>query len=146
MIHLLSYLCTRGKPMKPKTLQEALKHFSDPNNCMNWLVAKRWPGGVVRCPNCGRTDATFLPDLGKWQCKSAHGSRQFSARVGTIFEDSPLPLDKWLVALWMICNCKNGISGWEIHRTIGVTQKTAWFMLHRIRKAMQGRICGQVGR
>ena len=119
--------------MKPKTLQEAIKYFSNPDNCMKWLVAKRWPDGVVRCPHCERTDATFLPDLRKWQCKSAHKSRQFSAKVGTIFEDSPIPLEKWLVALWMVCNCKNGISSYEIHRTVGVTQKSAWFMLHRIR-------------
>jgi transposase-like protein len=130
---------------KPKTLQEAVKYFGDSSNCMNWLVAKRWPDGIVRCPTCDRTDATFLPDLGKWQCKSAHASRQFSAKVGTIFEDSPLPLEKWLVALWMICNCKNGVSSWEIHRTIGVTQKTAWFMLHRIRKAMQDESAGKLG-
>lgn len=119
--------------MKPKTLQEAINHFSDSANCMRWLVAKRWPDGVVKCPTCGRTDATFLPDLGKWQCKSAHKSRQFSAKVGTIFEDSHIPLEKWLVALWMVCNCKNGVSSYEIHRTVGVTQKSAWFMLHRIR-------------
>jgi len=123
--------------MKPKTLQEAIKHFSDPANCMKWLVAKRWPDGVVQCPTCQRTDATFLPDLGKWQCKSAHKSRQFSAKVGTIFESSHIPLDKWLVALWMVCNCKNGVSSYEIHRTVGVTQKTGWFMLHRIRLGMQ---------
>jgi transposase-like protein len=130
---------------KPKTLQEAVKYFSDPDNCLKWLVAKRWPDGVVRCPHCGRNDATFLPNLRKWQCKSAHGSRQFSAKVGTIFEDSPLPLEKWLVALWMVCNCKNGVSSWEIHRTIGVTQKTAWFMLHRIRKGLQDESAGKLG-
>jgi transposase-like protein len=104
---------------------------------MNWLKAKRWPDGVPVCPTCGRGDATYLPESQKWQCKSAHKSRQFSARVGTIFEDSPIPLEKWLVALWMVCNCKNGISSYEIHRTVGVTQKSAWFMLHRIRLAMQ---------
>ena len=130
---------------KPKTLQEAVKYFSDPDNCLKWLVAKRWPDGIVCCPNCGRTDATYLPKDQKWQCKSAHKSRQFSARVGTVFEDSPIPLEKWLVALWMVCNCKNGISSWEIHRTIGVTQKTAWFMLHRIRKAMQDESAGKLG-
>ena len=104
---------------------------------MDWLKAKRWPDGVPVCPTCGRGDATYLPDSQKWQCKSAHKSRQFSARVGTIFEDSPISLEKWLVALWMVCNCKNGISSYEIQRTVGVTQKTAWFMLHRIRLAMQ---------
>jgi hypothetical protein len=130
---------------KPKTLQEAIKYFSDSNNCMKWLVAKRWPDGVVTCPTCGRTDATFLPDLGKWQCKSAHKSRQFSAKVGTIFEDSHIPLEKWLVALWMICNCKNGISSYEIHRTVGVTQKSAWFMLHRLRLGFSNTHSSKVG-
>jgi transposase-like protein len=123
--------------MKPKTLQDAVKYFAEPENCMKWLVAKRWPDGVPMCPQCGRGDATYLPASQKWQCKSAHKSRQFSARVGTIFEDSPIALEKWLLALWMVCNCKNGISSYEIHRTVGVTQKTAWFMLHRIRLAMQ---------
>ena len=104
---------------------------------MKWLVAKRWPDGVPMCPQCGRGDATYLPASQKWQCKSAHKSRQFSARVGTIFEDSPIALEKWLLALWMVCNCKNGISSYEISRTVGVTQKSAWFMLHRLRLAMQ---------
>ena len=90
---------------KPKTLQEAIKHFSNPENCVRWLVAKRWPDGVVTCPACDRTDATLISSEGKFQCKSAHKSRQFSAKVGTIFEDSHIPLEKWLVALWMICNC-----------------------------------------
>ena len=131
--------------MKPKTLQEAVKYFAEPENCMKWLVAKRWPDGVPMCPTCGRGDATYLPAIQKWQCKSAHKSRQFSARVGTIFEDSPIPLEKWLVALWMVCNCKNGISSHEIHRTIGVTQKSAWFMLHRIRLAMQSGSVMKIG-
>src|ERR1017187_9811063 len=135
--------------MKPQALQDAVKYFADSDNCMDWLKVKRWPDGVPVCPACGRGDATYLPASQKWQCKSAHKSRQFSARVGTIFEDSPLPLEKWLVALWMICNCKNGISSWEIHRTIGVTQKSAWFMLHRIRKGLQdesfgGKLGGEV--
>ena len=131
--------------MKPKTLQEAVKYFAEPENCMKWLVAKRWPDGVPMCPTCGRGDATYLPAIQKWQCKSAHKSRQFSARVGTIFEDSPIPLEKWLVALWMVCNCKNGISSHEIHRTIGVTQKSAWFMLHRIRLAIQSGSIMKIG-
>jgi transposase-like protein len=112
---------------------------------MNWLKAKRWPDGVLVCPTCGRGDATYLPNIQKWQCKSAHKSRQFSARVGTIFEDSPISLEKWLLAMWMTCNCKNGISSHEIHRTVGVTQKSAWFMLHRIRLAMQSGPLMKVG-
>lgn len=120
----------------PKTLQQAIIYFSDPKNCLDYLVARRWPDGVI-CPTCGRTDVTFLEKQQKWQCKSAHQRRQFSVKVGTIFEDSPLGLDKWLAAVWMITNCKNGISSYEISRALGVTQKTAWFMDHRIRLAMQ---------
>ncbi len=121
---------------EPKTLQQAIIYFSDPKNCLNYLAARRWPDGVT-CPTCGREDVSFLEKQNKWQCKSAHKRRQFSAKVGTIFEDSPLGLDKWLAAVWMIVNCKNGISSYEISRALGVTQKTAWFMDHRIRLAMQ---------
>jgi transposase-like protein len=120
----------------PRTLQEAIIYFSDADNCLRCMVAHRWPNGVV-CPVCGRADVTFLKTQRKWQCKSAHAKRQFSAKVGTIFEDSPLGLDKWLPAVWIITSAKNGVSSCEIARTLGVTQKTAWFMLHRIRKAMQ---------
>src|SRR2546423_633144 len=120
----------------PKTLQKAIVFFSDPNNCLEYMVARRWPNGVI-CPTCGRDDVTYLAAQRKWQCKSAHKRRQFSVKVGTIFEDSPLGLDKWLTAVWMVTNCKNGVSSYEIHRAIDVTQKSAWFMLHRIRLAMQ---------
>ncbi len=120
----------------PKRLQQAITYFSNPKNCLDYLVARRWPNGVI-CPTCGRTDVTFLAKQNKWQCKSAHQRRQFSIKTGTIFEDSPLGLDKWMMAVWMITNCKNGVSSYEIHRAIGVTQKTAWFMLQRIRLAMQ---------
>lgn len=121
---------------EPKTLQEAILYFSDLDNSLAYMVARRWPNGVA-CPVCGRTDATFLKNQRKWQCRSHHATRQFSAKTGTIFEDSPLGLDKWLTAVWMITNCKNGVSSYEIHRALGVTQKTAWFMLQRIRLAMQ---------
>jgi len=117
----------------PKTLQEAVLYFSDPNNCLDYMANKRWPDGVVTCPTCGRKDVSFLSTQNKWQCKSAHKNRQFSAKVGTIFEDSHIPLEKWLVVVWMLCNAKNGVSSYEVARTIGVTQKSAWFMLHRIR-------------
>lgn len=125
-----------SKTSSPKTLQQAILFFSNPDNCLEYLVARRWPNGVV-CPTCGRDDVSFLAKQRKWQCKSSHSQRQFSAKVGTIFEDSPLGLDKWLMAVWMITACKNGVSSYEIHRAIGVTQKTAWFMLQRIRLAMQ---------
>lgn len=120
----------------PKTLQEAIIYFADANNCIAYMVAHRWPNAVV-CPTCGRKDVTWLASQYKWQCKSSHAKRQFSAKVGTIFEDSPLGLDKWLPAVWLIVSAKNGISSMEIHRSLGVTQKTAWFMLHRIREAMK---------
>lgn len=124
------------KQATPKTLQQAILFFSDPKNCLDYMASRRWPNGVI-CPTCGRNDVTFLASQNKWQCKSAHVKRQFTVKVGTIFEDSPLGLDKWLTAVWMITNCKNGVSSYEIHRAIGVTQKTAWFMVHRIRLAMQ---------
>jgi transposase-like protein len=119
----------------PKTLQEAVIYFADQDHCIEYMVAHRWPKGVI-CPTCGRKDVTWLPTQRKWQCKSAHAKRQFSAKVGTIFEDSPLGLEKWLPAVWLIATAKNGVSSCEIARSLGVTQKTAWFMMHRIRKAM----------
>jgi ribosomal protein L37AE/L43A len=119
------------------TLQQAIVYFSDPDNCVAYLVARRWPDGVVKCPTCGRNDVRYIASRRVWQCKTRHAKCQFSIKVGTIFEDSTLPLDKWLMAMWMIANCKNGVSSYEIHRAIGVTQKSAWFMLHRIRVAMK---------
>ena len=120
----------------PKTLQEAILYFADADNCLKYLVDHRWPNGVV-CPTCGRPDANWLANQRKWQCKSVHTKRQFSVKVGTVFEDSALGLEKWLPAVWMISSAKNGVSSYEISRSLGVTQKTAWFMLHRIREAMK---------
>jgi transposase-like protein len=130
---------------KPKTLQQAIVHFADPDNCLKFMVKLRWPDGKVACPTCGREDAVFLQNQRKWQCKNVHDHRQFSVKVGTIMEDSALPLDKWLVAIWMIANCKNGVSSYEVARALGVTQKSAWFMLHRIRLAMQNRSILKLG-
>jgi transposase-like protein len=121
----------------PKTLQDAIIYFADADKCVAYMVAHRWPDGVIICPTCGRNDVTWLAKQKKWQCKSAHTKRQFSAKVGTIFEDSPLGLEKWLPAVWIITSAKNGVSSCELSRTLGVTQQTAWFMLHRIRYAMQ---------
>jgi len=121
---------------EPQTLTEAILHFSDPDVALETMVALRWPNGVT-CPECGRTDVRFIRSRRMWECKGAHVRKQFTAKRGTIFEDSPLGLDKWFAAIWMIANCKNGVSSYEIHRGIGVTQKTAWFMLHRIRLAME---------
>lgn len=124
------------KAQQIKTLQQAVIFFADPDRALAYMVSKRWPDGVT-CPTCGRDDVVFLKNQRKWQCKSVHPKRQFSAKVGTIFEDSAIALEKWLLAVWMLSNCRNGVSSYEIARTIGVTQKSAWFMLHRIRLAMQ---------
>ena len=129
----------------PVTLQEAIIYFTEADNCIAYMVAHRWPKGVITCPTCGRTDVSWLAKQKKWQCKSAHTKRQFSAKVGTIFEDSPLGLEKWLPAVWIITNAKNGVSSCELSRTLGVTQQTAWFMLHRIRLAMQAGSLIKVG-
>ena len=131
-----------SKYKHPKTLQQAIIAFADPDYSLAYMVGLRWPGGVVTCPTCGRKDVVFLHNQRKWQCKSVHPKRQFSAKVGTIFEDSPIPLDKWLTAVWMLCNCKNGVSSYELARTLGITQKSAWFMLHRVRLALQTGITG----
>lgn len=120
----------------PKTLVEAVQYFSDEDTAIRFVAEIRWPDGV-KCPTCGREDASYLTKQRRWQCKSAHPHRQFSVKVGTIFEDSPVALGKWLIALWMEANSKNAISSYEVGRAIGVSQKTAWFMLHRIRLALQ---------
>jgi transposase-like protein len=122
----------------PKTLQQAIVHFSNPENAFKAMVAFRWPDGIVKCPSCGSTRVWFTASRRIWQCREQHPKRQFSLKTGSIMEDSPLGIDKWLIAVWQINNCKNGISSYELARAIGVTQKTAWFMLHRIRLAMQG--------
>jgi transposase-like protein len=122
-------------PAQPKTLMEAIRYFADADRTLATAVSLRWPHGI-HCPTCGRTDVRFLATRRIWECKEKHARKQFSAKVGTIFEDSALPLDKWFVAIWALANCKNGISSYELARSIGVTQKTAWHMLHRIRLAM----------
>lgn len=121
---------------EPKTLTEAIRYFANSDNCIDYLALRRWPHGVT-CPTCGRKDVSFVPSRHVWQCKTRHPKAQFSIKTGTILEDSPLGLEKWLPVMWMVANCKNGVSSWEIHRALGVTQKTAWFMLHRIRLGMQ---------
>ena len=121
---------------EPKSLQEAIIYFSNPDNCIDYLAARRWPKGVT-CPTCGSDKVKFNPARRLWQCSSHHSKRQFSVKVGTIMEDSAIGLDKWLTAIWMNTNCKNGVSSYEIARDVKVTQKSAWFMLHRIRLALQ---------
>jgi transposase-like protein len=120
---------------EPETLQEAILYFADPVNCREYLVARRWPKGVT-CPRCGSDKVAFLEKYNRWQCSVTHAARQFTSKTGTIFEDSPISLDKWLLAMWQVVNCKNGVSSYEIARATGVTQKTAWFMDHRIRLAL----------
>jgi transposase-like protein len=122
----------------PKTLLDAVKYFAFPENCLSYLVSRRWPNGVT-CPTCGSSGVYFDKSRQGWICKTKHPGRKFSLKTGTIFEDSPLGLDKWLPCVWLISNAKNGISSWEIHRALGVTQKTAWFMLHRVRLALQSK-------
>ncbi len=131
---------------EPTTLQEAIVYFSNPDNCLDYLVARRWADGVI-CPTCGSKDVRFTTRR-MWECRNIHPRRQFSIKIGTVLEDSPIGLDKWLMAMWMIANCKNGISSYEIARDLHITQKSAWFMLHRIRRAMQeqsiGKLSGEV--
>jgi transposase-like protein len=123
--------------LEPKSLQEAIVYFSNPDNCIDYVAIRRWPNGVV-CPGCNSTKVSaFNPTRRTWKCGSHHPKREFSVKVGTIYEDSPIPLDKWLTATWMLTNCKNGVSSYEIARDVKVTQKSAWFMLQRIRLAMQ---------
>ena len=113
------------------------KAFADEQFCIDLIAAIRWVDSQAVCPKCTGTNVHFMASRKVWQCKNKECKKQFSVKVGTIFEDSPLGLDKWLTAIWMVTNCKNGVSSYEIHRAVGVTQKSAWFMLHRIRLAMQ---------
>ena len=123
-------------PNTPTCLNDAVVYFADPDQALSFLVELRWPDGV-RCPHCGTDNPSFLKSRRIWKCRDKGCRKQFSIKVGTIFEDSPLGLDKWLPALWLIANAKNGISSYEVARALGVTQKTAWFMLGRIRAAME---------
>src|SRR5256885_15246628 len=123
----------------PKTLQAAIQHFSDYENCRKFMVAVRWLDEIIRCPRCDSEKVTNLAKARLYRCYGDHPKQKFSLKIGTVFEDSPIPLEKWLPATWMLVNCRNGVSSYEIHRALGVTQKSAWFMLHRIRLAMQAR-------
>jgi transposase-like protein len=121
----------------PRTLQEAILFFSNFDNCQQFMIEIRWPDGKVHCPRCGSEKVTYLSNARLWKCYAKHERQKFSLKVGTVFEDSPIGLDKWFAAMWLLVNCKNGISSYEISRDLHVTQKTAWFMDHRIRMAMQ---------
>jgi transposase-like protein len=127
---------------KPQTLQQAIRYFADGQVCIDTVAALRWPKGV-ECPSCQKTDHYYLKTQKRWKCKEC--GRQFSVKLGTIFEDSPLTLDKWLCGLWMLVNDKNGISSYEVHRALGITQKSAWFMLQRLRLALQAKTLSKIG-
>lgn len=121
---------------EPTTLQEAVIYFSDPTNCREYMVPRRWSDGVT-CPRCGSKNVTLQLKYNRWQCAVHHDKRQFTLKTGTVMEDSPIGLDKWLVAMWLVASNRNGISSYELHRALKITQKTAWFLLHRVRLAMQ---------
>lgn len=120
----------------PQTLLEAIKYFADPAHCREFMIATRWDDGKVRCPHCGSENVKFMEKANVYNCNTKHPKQKFSLKVGTIFEDSPIGLDKWLPAAWLITNCKNGISSYELARALGITQKAAWHVLHRLRYAM----------
>src|SRR6266704_2888991 len=115
---------------QPKTLQRAIQHFSDEQICIDTVAKMRWPNGPS-CPACGHMQHYYLKTQKRWKCKECY--KQFTVKLGTIFEDSPIPLQKWLPAMWMLVNCRNGVSSYEIQRSLGVSQKAGWFMLHRLR-------------
>jgi len=127
---------------EPKSLQEAIIYFSNPDNCVDYLAIRRWPDGKVSCPTCDCETVKFSEKRRTWTCAKHHSKREFSIKVGTVMEDSAIGLDKWLTAMWLVTNCKNGISSYEVSRDLKVTQKTAWFMLHRIRLALQDEFFG----
>src|SRR5271165_1156994 len=127
----------------PRTLQAAIAHFADPQRAFDAAVQFRWPGGNVTCPRCGQAKHSFIKTRRLWFCYVC--KKQFTVKVGTVMEDSPIGLDKWMVAFWMMCNCKNGISSYELHRTLGIRQQSAWFMLHRIREAMKHKSMFKMG-
>lgn len=125
----------------PKTLQQAIIYFSDPDRCFDYAKKFRWPNGKVSCPRCGSEKHSFIKTRRIWFCYSCQ--KQFTLKLGTIFEDSPLGLDKWMTAFWMLVNCKNGVSSCEVARSLGITQKSAWFMVQRLRLALQDDFFGK---
>ena len=127
----------------PKTLQEAVAFFSDPQRTFDYAVKLRWPDGKVTCPRCDGTEHSFISTRRQWFCKGC--KKQFTVKVGTIFEDSALGMDKWMIAVWLIVNAKNGISSYEVSRALGITQKSAWFMMHRVRLALHEKHFVQLG-
>ena len=128
----------------PQSLLDAIRYFANPDMCVEFVASMRWPEGTI-CPHCGGNKVSYLKTRRIFKCMTKECHKQFSVKTGTIFEDSPIALDKWLTTVWMVVNCKNGISSYEVARDLGVTQKSAWFMLHRIRLAMQGGSLEKIG-
>jgi transposase-like protein len=120
----------------PQSLLQATRYFADPDVCVDFVASMRWPAGVT-CPHCESKRVSYLSSRRIWKCMAKACHKQFSVKTQSVFEDSPIPLDKWLTAVWLVVNCKNGISSYEIMRDLKVTQKSAWFMLHRIRLALR---------
>ena len=127
--------CTILDMDAPVTLQKAIAYFADPDNAFQAAMNFRWPGGNVTCPRCGEAKHSFIKTRHLWFCYVC--KKQFTVKVGTVMEDSPIGLDKWMTAIWMLANCKNGISSYELAKVLGIRQNSAWFMLHRIREAMK---------
>ena len=121
---------------EPKSLQQAILHFADFENCKAFMVSLRWPDGVVKCPRCGSDKVFWIEKERVWKCYGKHDHAKFSLKTGTVMEDSPIGIDKWLAALWLVVNCKNGISSGEMAKDLDITQKSAWFLNHRIRYAL----------
>src|SRR4051794_12870892 len=117
----------------PRSLQEAVLYFSDSEKAHKWAVVLRWPNGI-ECPRCGSKEHSFITTRRIWFCKGC--KKQFTVKVGSIFEDSPLGMDKWMLALWLLVTCKNGISSYEIASHLNITQKSAWHLMHRVRRAV----------
>jgi transposase-like protein len=128
----------------PQSLMQAIRYFSDLDVCVDFMAAMRWPDGIV-CPHCQSKRVSYLSSRRIWKCMAKECHKQFSAKTGTVLEDSPIALDKWLTAIWLVVNCKNGVSSYEIARDLKVTQKSAWFMLHRIRLALRTQDWGNGG-
>ena len=137
----LRYLSTARRlsvPGQRPTPRDAIRYFAAFGHCHKLLVQLRWPEGKVTCPQCGSERVCYLVGNRVWKCYAAHPQPRFSLKTGTIFHGSPIPWEKWLPAAWIWLNSENAISSWQLHRTLNVTQKTAWFMLHRIRLALEG--------
>jgi transposase-like protein len=128
---------TEKEDQFPQTLHEAIKYFAKDDRAFEYMKSMRWPDGKVTCPRCGCADVSFISTRKLWTCSECKTKKQFTIRVGTVLEDSAIPFEKWICAFWLISNAKNGISSYEVGRSIGVTQRTGWFMLQRIRLAMQ---------